>query len=211
MEELKQCPQCRLVNPSTAPRCDCGYDFAARQMLGSHLNDKNLTRTAEDAQALHDLTSNPGVNKSWSAANISTVLFLMAGVLGVARLIARMEVESRKEAQPYIPKLDPALVERVEKLKADAAKFMIPPGDDRILSAWMDQRTRALVAKVKAGVLPKYALNRNSWQQHVWQEWQDQFKASFPLLNFNDHKHLIPLSINRSCREAGIHNLNDLP
>src|SRR5580704_8732506 len=24
------CPQCRLVNPDTAQRCDCGYDFATK-------------------------------------------------------------------------------------------------------------------------------------------------------------------------------------
>lgn len=26
--ESKQCPRCRLINPSMAQRCDCGYDFA---------------------------------------------------------------------------------------------------------------------------------------------------------------------------------------
>ncbi len=24
---MKECPECRLVNPDAAQRCDCGYDF----------------------------------------------------------------------------------------------------------------------------------------------------------------------------------------
>jgi hypothetical protein len=35
MGEAKDCPSCGLVNPPNAERCDCGYDFAARRMLGS--------------------------------------------------------------------------------------------------------------------------------------------------------------------------------
>jgi len=26
----QECPQCGLLNPSTARRCDCGYDFVTR-------------------------------------------------------------------------------------------------------------------------------------------------------------------------------------
>ncbi len=33
-----QCPHCGLFNPSNAQRCDCGYDFASRQMQTSYLN-----------------------------------------------------------------------------------------------------------------------------------------------------------------------------
>jgi hypothetical protein len=32
MDEIIRCPRCRLVNPSTAQRCDCGYDFQTQTM-----------------------------------------------------------------------------------------------------------------------------------------------------------------------------------
>jgi hypothetical protein len=47
----KDCPACDLVNPPTAQRCDCGYDFIARRFLGTYLTETDVTRAAEDAQA----------------------------------------------------------------------------------------------------------------------------------------------------------------
>lgn len=32
------CPRCKLVNPATAERCDCGYDFGTGTMKTSYLN-----------------------------------------------------------------------------------------------------------------------------------------------------------------------------
>ncbi len=37
MSEVRDCPRCGLVNPPAAARCDCGYDFVARQFAGSLL------------------------------------------------------------------------------------------------------------------------------------------------------------------------------
>jgi hypothetical protein len=42
--EAKDCPRCRLVNPPEAERCDCGYDFAARQFVGSLLPEAKDSR-----------------------------------------------------------------------------------------------------------------------------------------------------------------------
>ena len=32
------CPNCNLVNPDTAARCDCGYDFTTKEMAVSYLH-----------------------------------------------------------------------------------------------------------------------------------------------------------------------------
>lgn len=42
------CPKCKLVNPETAERCDCGYDFKTRTMEHSYLTerDSRLVRPA---------------------------------------------------------------------------------------------------------------------------------------------------------------------
>jgi hypothetical protein len=33
----KNCPRCRLVNPSEAERCDCGWDFLTQRQETSYL------------------------------------------------------------------------------------------------------------------------------------------------------------------------------
>ena len=37
MAEAKDCPKCGLVNPPSAQRCDCGYDFVSRTTERSYL------------------------------------------------------------------------------------------------------------------------------------------------------------------------------
>lgn len=49
MDAAKDCPTCGLVNPSTAQRCDCGWDFAERRVARSYLTDADRGRRADDA------------------------------------------------------------------------------------------------------------------------------------------------------------------
>jgi Zn-dependent protease with chaperone function len=42
-----KCPHCGLFNPSNAQRCDCGYDFASRQIQRSYLNQAEAPRHTE--------------------------------------------------------------------------------------------------------------------------------------------------------------------
>jgi len=35
-----ECPKCGLFNPDNALRCDCGYDFESREVVGSLVHEK---------------------------------------------------------------------------------------------------------------------------------------------------------------------------
>src|SRR5205807_4398765 len=44
------CPACNLINPDSAQRCDCGYDFETRTIRGSYLPQKLQKQTASLAK-----------------------------------------------------------------------------------------------------------------------------------------------------------------
>ena len=47
----RTCPRCKLINPDSTVRCDCGYDFATGEIKASHLqtavNEKAAARFQE--------------------------------------------------------------------------------------------------------------------------------------------------------------------
>jgi hypothetical protein len=43
MDQVKDCPQCRLVNPPTAQQCDCGYDFTKGRPTRPFMQGAELT------------------------------------------------------------------------------------------------------------------------------------------------------------------------
>lgn len=49
----RTCPKCKLLNPSTAVRCDCGYDFRSGQILKSYLPHTSFTPTEYQRVAQH--------------------------------------------------------------------------------------------------------------------------------------------------------------
>jgi hypothetical protein len=40
---VRECPNCGLVNPPTAPRCDCGYEFESGRVVGPPVADPSRT------------------------------------------------------------------------------------------------------------------------------------------------------------------------
>ena len=47
-----ECPHCRLINPPTAQRCDCGYDFPSGKMKESYLAERERKVRAAQSTGL---------------------------------------------------------------------------------------------------------------------------------------------------------------
>ena len=43
------CPRCGLINPETAQRCDCGYDFISKSVQESYLTSTPITSPSKIA------------------------------------------------------------------------------------------------------------------------------------------------------------------
>ena len=48
----KECPKCRLINPPTGERCDCGYNFVSGRMERSGLDPRPPTSGADAAKVM---------------------------------------------------------------------------------------------------------------------------------------------------------------
>lgn len=47
---VKICPKCKLVNPDSALRCDCGWDFSSQTIESSFLTGKQQAKLVQDAE-----------------------------------------------------------------------------------------------------------------------------------------------------------------
>lgn len=52
-----RCPNCKLINPATAERCDCGFEFASGRMRASLLTGRDMELRLEKEQERISFTS----------------------------------------------------------------------------------------------------------------------------------------------------------
>ena len=70
----QRCPQCRLISPAEAARCDCGYDFASKTVKPSYLLAHLVEKHGGEAKIVQNA----------SRARIRSGIFLLAVVALIA-------------------------------------------------------------------------------------------------------------------------------
>lgn len=81
MADAKDCPKCGLVNPPSAQRCDCGYDFVTRATEQSYLSPGGSGRPDGGSRAVG------------YGCLLFAPLLLLSGVVGVINAAGRPEAD----------------------------------------------------------------------------------------------------------------------
>jgi hypothetical protein len=85
------CPQCDLLNPDTAQRCDCGYDFVSKDMRESYLSPQSTARasgrTRFSSRRWWPIISDQ-ISAKKAAATGAECAFVVAGITGIAAVVS---------------------------------------------------------------------------------------------------------------------------
>ena len=78
-----KCPNCGLINPDSAQRCDCGYDFASGQVKQSYLKPKPRADHEREPRT-------PGPGAWW----LFRIIALLAGVVPIYVMMAELDTHT---------------------------------------------------------------------------------------------------------------------
>lgn len=93
-----KCPKCRLINPDTALRCDCGYDFSSGQMKGSYLKAKSVDHSNQTNQKTSTSASPKKMVYRWLPVRLWLCLFLYWLVAMIGAGVVAQEGAGGREA-----------------------------------------------------------------------------------------------------------------
>ncbi len=81
-----KCPKCGLINPESAIRCDCGYDFESKSIKSSYLSTKEQQQIKEaqkgDLYAAAKIGINKGVVGGIIMISIAAIMFIVGKMIG---------------------------------------------------------------------------------------------------------------------------------
>ena len=92
----KPCPKCKLINPASAQRCDCGYDFDSGTLKDSYIDSERSKAKIEKAEKDPYAVANRRIN---TACGIGLLLVL---ITLAPKLYAISHGVSVRDTLPYM-------------------------------------------------------------------------------------------------------------
>ena len=91
-----ECPRCKLINPDTACRCNCGYDFPSATVKVSYLTRADRIRAARSAWNMGTVAAGLAVGLTIRFAALSDKWLLVPLFATITALII-IRASSRRE------------------------------------------------------------------------------------------------------------------
>lgn len=84
---MQRCPHCKIMNPETAERCDCGYDFASRTMKEPLLTRADAKDDGMDVDPALVSTRREHLGAEGAVKGAGNILLIVTafGILGLVR------------------------------------------------------------------------------------------------------------------------------